>query len=86
MDAEIALEMDRERDRRLSTNSNNSSIAGTYVGPCSNSPEEVGRQCTCLLAEASIVCTLSCNKVVLATKQGPLYTYALVKLLFKHML
>uniref|UniRef100_A0A669CEA5 Voltage-dependent T-type calcium channel subunit alpha n=1 Tax=Oreochromis niloticus TaxID=8128 RepID=A0A669CEA5_ORENI len=44
MDAEIALEMDRERERRLSTNSNNSSVGGTYVGPCSNSPEEVGRQ------------------------------------------
>lgn len=44
IDAEIALEMDRERDRRLSTNSNNSSVGGTYVGPCSNSPEEVGRQ------------------------------------------
>uniref|UniRef100_A0A3Q1B6Y1 Ion transport domain-containing protein n=1 Tax=Amphiprion ocellaris TaxID=80972 RepID=A0A3Q1B6Y1_AMPOC len=43
MDAEIALEMAMERERRLSTTSNNSSVAGTYVGPCPNSPGEVGR-------------------------------------------
>ncbi|XP_054861255.1 voltage-dependent T-type calcium channel subunit alpha-1H isoform X2 [Amphiprion ocellaris] len=40
MDAEIALEMAMERERRLSTTSNNSSVAGTYVGPCPNSPGE----------------------------------------------
>nr|XP_046271546.1 voltage-dependent T-type calcium channel subunit alpha-1H isoform X2 [Scatophagus argus] len=38
MDAEIALEMAMERDRRLSTTSNNSSVGGTYVGPCPHSP------------------------------------------------
>ncbi|KAM3598194.1 uncharacterized protein V6R79_014892 [Siganus canaliculatus] len=38
MDAEIALEMAMERQRRLSTTSNNSSVGGTYVGPCPNSP------------------------------------------------
>ncbi|XP_059203397.1 voltage-dependent T-type calcium channel subunit alpha-1H [Centropristis striata] len=38
MDAEIALEMAMERQRKLSTNSNNSSTAGTYVGPCPHSP------------------------------------------------
>ncbi|XP_075999196.1 voltage-dependent T-type calcium channel subunit alpha-1H-like [Genypterus blacodes] len=36
MDAEIALEM--ERHRRRSTTSNNSSLGGTYVGPCPHSP------------------------------------------------
>lgn len=43
MDAEIALEMAMERQRRLSTTSNNSSGEGTYVGPCPHSPGEVGR-------------------------------------------
>uniref|UniRef100_A0A7N6B8E1 Voltage-dependent T-type calcium channel subunit alpha-1H n=1 Tax=Anabas testudineus TaxID=64144 RepID=A0A7N6B8E1_ANATE len=38
MDAEIALEMAMEKQRKLSTTSNNSSVAGTYVGPCPNSP------------------------------------------------
>ncbi|KAI4822072.1 hypothetical protein KUCAC02_007636, partial [Chaenocephalus aceratus] len=40
MDAEIALEMAMERQRKLSTTSHNSSAAGTYVGPCPNSPGE----------------------------------------------
>ncbi|KAK5615590.1 hypothetical protein CRENBAI_024979 [Crenichthys baileyi] len=40
MDAEIALEMEVERQRRLSTGSNNSSVGGTYIGPCPNSPDE----------------------------------------------
>ncbi|XP_029292902.1 voltage-dependent T-type calcium channel subunit alpha-1H [Cottoperca gobio] len=40
MDAEIALEMAMERQRKLSTTSNNSSAGGTYVGPCPNSPGE----------------------------------------------
>ncbi|KAK5856529.1 hypothetical protein PBY51_008118 [Eleginops maclovinus] len=40
MDAEIALEMAMERQRKLSTTSHNSSVAGTYVGPCPNSPGE----------------------------------------------
>ena len=44
MDAEIALEMAMERQRKLSTTSHNSSAAGTYVGPCPNSPGEVGRR------------------------------------------
>ncbi|KAM9393561.1 LOW QUALITY PROTEIN: voltage-dependent T-type calcium channel subunit alpha-1H-like [Pholidichthys leucotaenia] len=39
MDAEIALEMAMERERRLSTTSNNSSMGGIYVGPCPQSPE-----------------------------------------------
>ncbi|XP_030262697.1 voltage-dependent T-type calcium channel subunit alpha-1H isoform X2 [Sparus aurata] len=38
MDAEIALEMAMERQRKLSTTSHNSSVGGTYVGPCPNSP------------------------------------------------
>ncbi|XP_047427150.1 voltage-dependent T-type calcium channel subunit alpha-1H-like isoform X2 [Mugil cephalus] len=38
MDAEIALEMAMERERRQSTTSNNSSVGGTYVGPCPHSP------------------------------------------------
>ncbi|KAI3360033.1 hypothetical protein L3Q82_014365, partial [Scortum barcoo] len=38
MDAEIALEMAMERERKLSTTSNNSSGGGTYVGPCPHSP------------------------------------------------
>ncbi|XP_070836561.1 voltage-dependent T-type calcium channel subunit alpha-1H isoform X2 [Chaetodon trifascialis] len=38
MDAEIALEMAMERQRRVSTSSNNSSAGGTYVGPCPHSP------------------------------------------------
>uniref|UniRef100_A0A3Q1HDU5 Ion transport domain-containing protein n=1 Tax=Anabas testudineus TaxID=64144 RepID=A0A3Q1HDU5_ANATE len=42
MDAEIALEMAMEKQRKLSTTSNNSSVAGTYVGPCPNSP---GQSC-----------------------------------------
>lgn len=42
MDAEIAMEMALERQRRLSTNSNNSSVGGTYVGPCPHSPGQVG--------------------------------------------
>ncbi|XP_029997215.1 voltage-dependent T-type calcium channel subunit alpha-1H [Sphaeramia orbicularis] len=41
MDAEIAMEMAMETQRKLSTtSSNNSSVGGTYVGPCPNSPEE----------------------------------------------
>uniref|UniRef100_A0A3Q3AI39 Voltage-dependent T-type calcium channel subunit alpha-1H-like n=1 Tax=Kryptolebias marmoratus TaxID=37003 RepID=A0A3Q3AI39_KRYMA len=44
MDAEIALEMEEERQRRQSTASNNSSAGGTYIGPCPNSPGEVGDQ------------------------------------------
>ncbi|XP_061568203.1 voltage-dependent T-type calcium channel subunit alpha-1H [Cololabis saira] len=40
MDAEIALEMAMERQRKQSTSSNNSSLGGTYVGPCPNSPGE----------------------------------------------
>ncbi|XP_038127867.1 voltage-dependent T-type calcium channel subunit alpha-1H-like isoform X1 [Cyprinodon tularosa] len=40
MDAEIALEMEEERQRRQSTGSNNSSMGGTYIGPCPNSLEE----------------------------------------------
>uniref|UniRef100_A0A3B3W328 Voltage-dependent T-type calcium channel subunit alpha-1H n=1 Tax=Poecilia latipinna TaxID=48699 RepID=A0A3B3W328_9TELE len=40
MDAEIALEMEVERQRRQSTGSNNSSVGGTYIGPCPNSPEQ----------------------------------------------
>ncbi|XP_054606437.2 voltage-dependent T-type calcium channel subunit alpha-1H isoform X2 [Nothobranchius furzeri] len=40
MDAEIALEMEEERQRRRSTTSNNSSMGGTYIGPCPNSPEQ----------------------------------------------
>uniref|UniRef100_A0A4W6C1R5 Calcium channel, voltage-dependent, T type, alpha 1H subunit a n=1 Tax=Lates calcarifer TaxID=8187 RepID=A0A4W6C1R5_LATCA len=47
MDAEIALEMAMERQRRLSTTSNNSSVGGTYVGPCPNSPGQVGRMLPC---------------------------------------
>uniref|UniRef100_A0A672YAI4 Calcium channel, voltage-dependent, T type, alpha 1H subunit a n=1 Tax=Sphaeramia orbicularis TaxID=375764 RepID=A0A672YAI4_9TELE len=44
MDAEIAMEMAMETQRKLSTtSSNNSSVGGTYVGPCPNSPEEVRR-------------------------------------------
>ena len=43
MDAEIAMEMELERQqRKLSTTSNNSSGGGTYVGPCPHSPGEVG--------------------------------------------
>ncbi|TMS15478.1 Voltage-dependent T-type calcium channel subunit alpha-1H, partial [Larimichthys crocea] len=38
MDAEIALEMAMERQRKLSTTSSNSSVGGTYVGPCPHSP------------------------------------------------
>lgn len=41
MDAEIALEMALERQRKLSTTSNNSSVGGTYVGPCPHSPGQV---------------------------------------------
>lgn len=44
MDAEIALEMAMESQRRLSTTSNHSSVGGTYVGPCPESPGQVGRQ------------------------------------------
>lgn len=40
MDAEIALEIEMERQRRLSTTSN-SSAGGTYVGPCPHSPGQV---------------------------------------------
>lgn len=47
MDAEIALEMAMERQRRLSTTSNNSSGEGTYVGPCPHSPGEVGSKAVC---------------------------------------
>ncbi|XP_077395482.1 voltage-dependent T-type calcium channel subunit alpha-1H isoform X1 [Festucalex cinctus] len=38
MDAEIAMEMAMEQQRRLSTTSSNSSGAGTFVGPCPQSP------------------------------------------------
>ncbi|KAM7372224.1 hypothetical protein PAMP_009407 [Pampus punctatissimus] len=38
MDAEIAMEIALERQRRLSSTSNNSSVGGTYVGPCPHSP------------------------------------------------
>lgn len=48
MDAEIALEMAMERQRRLSTTSNNSSVGGTYVGPCPHSPGQVGKILPCL--------------------------------------
>ncbi|KAJ0058164.1 hypothetical protein NL108_008799, partial [Boleophthalmus pectinirostris] len=41
IDAEIELEMALENQRRASTGSNNSSVGGTYIGPCPNSPEEV---------------------------------------------
>ncbi|XP_055008579.1 voltage-dependent T-type calcium channel subunit alpha-1I [Boleophthalmus pectinirostris] len=40
IDAEIELEMALENQRRASTGSNNSSVGGTYIGPCPNSPEE----------------------------------------------
>ncbi|KAK7939671.1 hypothetical protein WMY93_002997 [Mugilogobius chulae] len=40
IDAEIELEMALENQRRASTGSNNSSMGGTYIGPCPNSPEE----------------------------------------------
>lgn len=43
MDAEIALEMAMERERKLSAASNNSSLGGTYIGPCPHSPGQVGR-------------------------------------------
>jgi len=42
MDAEIALEMAMERQRRQSNTSDSSSVGGTYVGPCPNSPGQVG--------------------------------------------
>lgn len=48
MDAEIALEMAMERERKLSTASNNSSMGGTYVGPCPHSPGQVERTCDML--------------------------------------
>ncbi|XP_034046818.1 voltage-dependent T-type calcium channel subunit alpha-1I isoform X2 [Thalassophryne amazonica] len=38
MDAEIAMEMAMERNSRLSSTSSNSSMRGTYVGPCPHSP------------------------------------------------
>lgn len=41
MDAEIALEMAMEGQRRSSTTSNDSSVGGTYVGPCPHSPGQV---------------------------------------------
>ncbi|XP_068582360.1 voltage-dependent T-type calcium channel subunit alpha-1H-like, partial [Cebidichthys violaceus] len=51
MDAEIALEMAMERERKLSTTSNNSSVGGTYVGPCPHSPgQEEEVQCGDLLS------------------------------------
>lgn len=43
MDAEIALEMAMEGQRKLSTTSSNSSVGGAYVGPCPHSPGQVGR-------------------------------------------
>nr|XP_061837564.1 voltage-dependent T-type calcium channel subunit alpha-1H-like isoform X1 [Nerophis lumbriciformis] len=48
MDAEIAMEMAMEQQRRLSTASSSSSGAGTFVGPCPQSPgqEEVAVQCS----------------------------------------
>lgn len=47
MDAEIALEMAKERQRKLSTTSNNSSVGGTYVGPCPHSPGQVQYAASC---------------------------------------
>lgn len=42
MDAEIAMEMALERQRKLSTTSNNSSAGGmSFVGPCPHSPGQV---------------------------------------------
>ncbi|XP_061701747.1 voltage-dependent T-type calcium channel subunit alpha-1H isoform X2 [Syngnathoides biaculeatus] len=38
MDAEIAMEMAMEQQRRFSRTSSNSSEAGTFVGPCPQSP------------------------------------------------
>lgn len=52
MDAEIALEMALERQRKLSTTSNNSSVGGTYVGPCPHSPGQVG-DITSLMSQVS---------------------------------
>ncbi|XP_057717410.1 voltage-dependent T-type calcium channel subunit alpha-1H isoform X3 [Corythoichthys intestinalis] len=46
MDAEIAMEMAMEQQRRFSTTSSNSSGAGTFVGPCPQSPgQEEEVQC-----------------------------------------
>uniref|UniRef100_A0A8D3C947 Calcium channel, voltage-dependent, T type, alpha 1H subunit a n=1 Tax=Scophthalmus maximus TaxID=52904 RepID=A0A8D3C947_SCOMX len=47
MDAEIALEMAMERQRKLSTTSNGSSVEGAYVGPCPQSPGQVGGTSPC---------------------------------------
>lgn len=44
MDAEIALEMEEERQRRQSTTSIKSSVGGAHIGSCPNSPGEVGTQ------------------------------------------
>ncbi|CAL1588979.1 unnamed protein product [Knipowitschia caucasica] len=44
IDAEIELEMALENQRRASTGSNSSSVGGTYIGPCPNSPEEEEEQ------------------------------------------
>lgn len=49
MDAEIALEMSMEQQRRLSTTSSHSSVEGTYVGPCPHSPGQVGQNTVILL-------------------------------------
>ncbi|XP_032392567.1 voltage-dependent T-type calcium channel subunit alpha-1H isoform X1 [Etheostoma spectabile] len=47
MDAEIALEMAMENQRKLSTTSDNSSVGGTYVGPCPHSPGQVEEEVQC---------------------------------------
>lgn len=49
MDAEIALEMSMEQQRRSSTTSSRSSVEGTYVGPCPHSPGQVGQNTVILL-------------------------------------
>ncbi|XP_054616531.1 voltage-dependent T-type calcium channel subunit alpha-1H-like isoform X2 [Dunckerocampus dactyliophorus] len=46
MDAEIAMEMAMEKQRRLSTTSSNSSEAGTFVGPCPQSPVQERVRCS----------------------------------------
>lgn len=44
MDAEIALEMEEERQCRQSTTSIKSLVGGAHIGSCPNSPGEVGTQ------------------------------------------
>ena len=58
MDAEIALEMAMERQRRLSTTSNNSSGGGTYIGPCPHSPGQVANILPCSLVSRESWLTL----------------------------